>query len=59
MARTALDVYGAIRRDGHQRAVIETMQTRSELYDTLGYWDYEHKLDALFGNVEKKQSKGT
>jgi methylisocitrate lyase len=59
MARAALDVYGAIRRDGHQRAVIETMQTRSELYDTLGYWDYEHKLDALFGNVEKKQSKGT
>ena len=53
MARAALGVYGAIRRDGHQRAVIETMQTRSELYDTLGYWDYEHKLDALFGKDGK------
>ncbi len=53
MARAALDVYGAIRRDGHQRAVVEAMQTRSELYDTLGYWDYERKLDALFGKDDK------
>jgi methylisocitrate lyase len=53
MARAALDVYGAIRRDGHQRAVVGVMQSRTELYDTLGYWDYERKLDALFGKGGK------
>jgi methylisocitrate lyase len=48
MSRAAIDVYGAIRRDGSQRAVIERMQTRAELYDVLGYHDYERKLDELF-----------
>ena len=48
MSRAAIDVYGAIRRDGSQRAVIERMQTRTELYDVLGYHDYERKLDELF-----------
>lgn len=52
MARAALDVYAAIRRDGHQRGVVDAMQTRSELYDTLGYWAYERKLDALFGHAD-------
>ncbi|GAP65399.1 carboxyvinyl-carboxyphosphonate phosphorylmutase protein [Mizugakiibacter sediminis] len=50
MAKAALGVYEAIRRDGHQRAVIDAMQTRTELYDKLGYWDYERKLDELFGS---------
>jgi methylisocitrate lyase len=49
MSRTALEVCGAIRRDGSQQAVIDRMQTRAELYDVLGYHDYERKLDALFG----------
>lgn len=49
MSRAALGVYAAIRRDGTQKAVIDTMQTRAELYDVLGYHDYERKLDALFG----------
>jgi methylisocitrate lyase len=44
----ALNVYGAIRRDGHQNAVVDTMQTRDDLYKYLGYHDYEQKLDALF-----------
>ena len=44
----ALNVYGAIRRDGHQKAVVGTMQTRDDLYKYLGYHDYEQKLDALF-----------
>jgi methylisocitrate lyase len=44
----ALNVYGAIRRDGHQKAVVDTMQTRDDLYKYLGYHDYEQKLDALF-----------
>lgn len=48
MSRAANDVYGAIRRDGSQRAVIERMQTRAELYEVLGYHDYERKLDELF-----------
>jgi methylisocitrate lyase len=48
MSRAATDVYGAIRRDGSQRTVIERMQTRTELYDVLGYHDYERKLDELF-----------
>jgi methylisocitrate lyase len=50
MSKAALAVYGAIRRDGTQKAVVETMQTRAELYEVLGYHDYERKLDELFGN---------
>jgi len=49
MNKAALNVYEAIRRDGHQKAVLDTMQTRMELYDYLGYHEYEQKLDALFG----------
>jgi len=48
MNKAALGVYSALRRDGTQRAVIDTMQTRAELYDYLGYHAYEAKLDALF-----------
>jgi len=44
----ALRVYEAIRRDGTQRAVVDTMQTRAELYDFLDYYSYERKLDELF-----------
>ena len=49
MSKAALAVYGAIRRDGTQKNVVDLMQTRTELYDVLGYHDYEQKLDALFG----------
>ena len=48
MNKAALDVYQVLRREGTQRAIIDTMQTRSELYDYLGYRAYEQKLDALF-----------
>jgi methylisocitrate lyase len=48
MNRAAANVYGAIRRDGTQQRVVETMQTRDELYRSIGYYDYERKLDALF-----------
>jgi len=48
MNRGALAVYEALIRDGHQRNVIDIMQTREELYDFLGYHDYERKLDELF-----------
>ena len=49
MSRAALDVFAAIRQDGTQRSQIDAMQTRAELYDVLGYYDYERKLDELFG----------
>lgn len=48
MNRAAQEVYGALRRDGTQKAVLDRMQTRQELYDAIGYWDYERKLDELF-----------
>jgi methylisocitrate lyase len=49
MSKAASAVYQTIRRDGTQRNAIPTMQTREELYQVLGYHDYEKKLDALFG----------
>lgn len=49
MARAAEAIYSAIRQDGTQSRVVERMQTRMELYDVLGYHDYEQKLDQLFG----------
>jgi methylisocitrate lyase len=48
MNKAAEAVYTAIRRDGHQRNVIDTMQTRDELYERIGYHEFEAKLDALF-----------
>ena len=48
MNRAAQTVYGAIRSDGTQKVVVPLMQTRKELYDAIGYWDYEARLDALF-----------
>jgi len=50
MNKAAENVYTAIRRDGHQRNVIDTMQTREELYDRIGYHAFENKLDALFAS---------
>ena len=51
----AQQVFEAIRRDGTQKAVVDTMQTRASLYDVLGYHDYERKLDALFSRDEDQQ----
>ena len=48
-AKAEMMVYEAIRRDGTQRSVVATMQTRTELYEVLGYSAYEKKLDELFG----------
>jgi methylisocitrate lyase len=48
MNKAAEAVYTAIRRDGHQRNVVDTMQTREELYERIGYHAYEQHLDALF-----------
>lgn len=48
MNKAAENVYKAIRRDGTQKNVVDSMQTRMELYDAIGYHAYEQKLDALF-----------
>jgi len=50
MNAAALKVYEAIRRDGTQKNVVETMQTRADLYKYLDYHSYEQKLDALFAS---------
>ena len=44
----ALKVYEAVKKDGTQKNVLDTMQTRMDLYDHLGYHTFEQKLDALF-----------
>jgi methylisocitrate lyase len=48
MNKAAQNVYGAIRRDGTQQQVLDTMQTRMELYDAIDYHAFEQKLDGLF-----------
>ena len=53
MNKAALGVYATLRRDGTQKAVLDTMQTRAELYDYLGYHAYEAKLDALFAKGKR------
>lgn len=50
MNKAAETVYQSIRRDGHQRNVVDMMQTREELYDRIGYYDFEKKLDTLFAH---------
>ena len=46
--KAAENVYQHIRKEGTQKNVLDTMQTREELYQTIGYHDYEQKLDKLF-----------
>lgn len=48
MCKAAENVYTHLLQDGTQKNVLDTMQTRMELYDTIGYHAYEQKLDALF-----------
>ena len=53
MSAAAENVYRTLRRDGSQRAVVDTMQTREELYEVLSYHEYENKLDELFADSGK------
>ena len=48
MNKAAENVYNAIRHDGTQKNVVDTMQTRMELYERINYHSFEQKLDALF-----------
>ncbi|MEO6915566.1 MAG: methylisocitrate lyase [Chitinophagaceae bacterium] len=52
--KAAENVFHHIRKDGTQKNVLDTMQTREELYKSIGYYDYEQKLDNLF----KKDKNG-
>ena len=54
MNAAALKVFEAIRKDGTQKNVLDTMQTRNDLYDYLNYHAYEQKLDQLFAQAKKK-----
>ncbi len=55
MSKAAELVYMAIRNEGTQKAVIDWMQTREELYEVLGYHAYEEKLDRLFADKGRKK----
>lgn len=54
MNKAAENVYQSILNTGDQKAVLDTMQTRMELYDYLGYHQYEQKLDSLFAEEKSK-----
>ena len=54
MNKAALTVYQDLREKGTQEGTLEIMQTRMELYDMLGYHDYENKMDALFAKSKAK-----
>jgi methylisocitrate lyase len=54
MNAAALKVFQALRQEGTQKNVVDTMQTRNDLYDYLGYHVYEQKLDSLFAAGKKK-----
>ena len=50
MNKAALNVYQSILQNGDQKAVVDSMQTRAELYDFLNYHSFEEKLDQLFSS---------
>src|SRR5271167_75559 len=54
MNAAAFKTYEAIRRDGTQKHVLDTMQTRADLYKYLDYYAYEAKLDELFAEGKEK-----
>lgn len=54
MAKTAELVYQTVRRDGHQRDLIDRMQTRADLYEVIGYHAFEQKIDAVSAGKTKK-----
>ena len=48
MSRAAEEVYSGIKNSGTQRDVVQLMQTREELYENIGYHEYERKINSLF-----------
>ena len=57
MSRAAEGVYSAIRREGTQKSAVSRMQTRAELYDVLGYEEYERTLDRLQAGKAGKRAQ--
>jgi methylisocitrate lyase len=55
MNQAALNVYRGLREAGTQSHLVDQMQTRADLYDFLGYHEYEQKLDALFSEQTEKK----
>ena len=53
MNRAAEAVYAEIKASGTQQSMVETMQTRDELYETIGYHDYERKINELFAQRKR------
>lgn len=53
MNKAAQNVYETLRREGTQRSVVDTMQTREELYQSINYYHYEEFLDSLFSSQKK------
>ncbi|TGM10808.1 methylisocitrate lyase [Leptospira selangorensis] len=58
MNKAAERVFQTIRKEGSQKSVLDTMQTRNELYESIGYYEYEDRLDALFAAAKSKNGKG-
>jgi len=56
MSSAAEKVYREIKNKGTQKGVIDKMQTRSELYETLGYEEYEEKLDGLYNDNKHEKN---
>ncbi len=54
MNRAVEHVYNVLRQEGTQKSVIDTMQTRNELYESINYYQYEEKLDDLFARNQAK-----
>ena len=57
MSRAAENVYATLRSQGTQEPVIDSMQTRDQLYEVLGYHEYEDKLDQLFADQDLTEKK--
>ncbi len=57
MSQAAIRVYRTIRRAGTQKDVVELMQSREDLYQVLGYHEYEQKLDTLFASANAGSEK--
>ena len=59
MSRAAERVYATLREQGTQRPVLDSLQTREELYAVLKYYDFERKLDELYANAGKSRAQST
>lgn len=54
MNKAAEQVYSTLRKEGTQKSMVPLMQTREELYNSINYYHYEQKLDALFSQKKER-----